>query len=238
VTLGEEFVCRSAARKTKLRCCVTTRHLRSDVLIGQNEIETVDDFTYLGRSTNNQRAMSRYHEINSILGIATATFTFNQRPKIYGSQDVNINMRLDNLDVLSISPCGCKTWHLISNQETKLDAFDSRCIRTILGIKCSDFNVNAGVTTICQRRLDWLFHVPRLPLRDFPTRCSGGRQKKKPAQNKLAPDHPERFPTSKQELEGYQEDGCRPIYECVDCVLGGTTRELLITSKYMAFSGI
>ena len=147
-------------------------------------------------------------------------------------------MRLDNFDVLSVSLGGCKTWHLISNQETKLDAFDSRCIRTILGIKCSDFNVNAGITTICQRRLDWLWHVPRLPLRDFPTRCSGGRQKKKPAQNKLAPDHPERFPTSKQELEGHQEDGCRPIYECVDCVLGRTTRELLITSKYMAFSGI
>ena len=54
-------------------------------------------------------------------------------------------------------------------QERKLDAFDSWCLRKILGIRGVDFITNAEVrdhsqqepvsNTICWRRLSWLGHV-------------------------------------------------------------------------------
>ena len=68
---------------------------------------------------------------------------------------------------------GCESWSLKAAQEKQLDAFDSRCLRKILGIKWSDFITNTEVrqisdqppvsATICKRRLKWLGHVARLP---------------------------------------------------------------------------
>ena len=75
--------------------------------------------------------------------------------------------------MLSTLLYGCETWHLKISQEKKLDSFDSKCLRKILGIKWSDFITNEEVRersrqqpvtdTICKRRLSWLGHAVRLP---------------------------------------------------------------------------
>ncbi|XP_071797183.1 uncharacterized protein [Asterias amurensis] len=92
-----------------------------DILVGQDKVDVVDDFTYLGSSINSQ-----------------------------GSMDHEISCRI----------------------EKKLDAFDSRCLRKILGIKWDAFVRNEVrdrsqqtpvSNTICGRRMNWLGHVSRLP---------------------------------------------------------------------------
>ena len=81
-------------------------------------------------------------------------------------------MRFYNSNVLSTLLYGRETWHMKTSQEKKLDPFDSKCIRKILGIRWSDFITNEEVRTraerrqvssiIFKRRLSRLGHVTRL----------------------------------------------------------------------------
>ena len=61
-------------------------------------------------------------------------------------------MQFYNRNVLSTLLYGCETWHIETSQEKKLDAFDSKCIRKILGIRCSDFITNEEVRTRAELR--------------------------------------------------------------------------------------
>ena len=130
-------------------------HPPHDVFIGQEKIDTVDDFTYLGSSINNQGEMTK--EINCRIGKASAAF--NQLNKIWLSKKFSLKtkLRFYNTNVLSTLLYGCESWSLNAAQKKQLDAFDSRCLRMILGIKWSDFITNKEV------RQKWLGHVARLP---------------------------------------------------------------------------
>ena len=114
-----------------------------DVFIGQEKIDTVDDFTYLGSSISNQGEMTK--EINCRIGKASAAF--NQLNKIWLSKKflLKTKLRFYNTNVLSTLLYGCESWSLKAAQEKQLDAFDSRCLRKILGIKWSDFITNTEV---------------------------------------------------------------------------------------------
>ena len=108
-------------------------HSSQDVFIGQEKIDIVEDFTYLGSSINNQGEMTK--EISCRLGKASAAF--NQLNKIWSSKKFTLKTKLCfyNTNVLSTLLYGCESWNLRAAQEKKLDAFDSRCLRKILGIK-------------------------------------------------------------------------------------------------------
>ena len=146
-------------------------HPPLDVFIGQDKIDNVEDFTYLGSSINAQGDMTK--EINCRIGKASAAF--NQLNKIWSSKKFSLKtkLRFYNTNVLSTLLYGCETWYLKITHEKKLDAFDSKCLRKILHIKWNDFITNKEVrerskqplvsATICKRRLKWLGHVARLP---------------------------------------------------------------------------
>ena len=82
-------------------------------------------------------------------------------------------LRLYNSNVLSTLLYGCESWNLKTTEESKLDAFDTKCLRRILHIKWNDFITNKEVrertnqlpvsSIICKRRLKWLGHAARLP---------------------------------------------------------------------------
>ena len=113
------------------------------------------------------------HEINCRIGKASAAF--NQLNKIWTNKKFSLKTKLRyyNSNVLSTLLYSSETWHLKSSQEKKLDAFDARCLRKILGIKWSDFITNEEVrerarqppvsSVVCRRRMNWLGHVSRLP---------------------------------------------------------------------------
>ena len=158
-----------SAKKTKNM--LVGNHQPKDVFVNQQKIENVEDFTYLGSSINHQGDMD--HELNCRVGKASAAF--NQLGKIWINSKLSLRLKLRfyNCSVLSTLLYGCETWYLKSSQEKKLDAFDMRCLRKILGIRWDDFVRNEDIrkqtkqppvtSTICRRRLSWLGHASRLP---------------------------------------------------------------------------
>ena len=71
--------------------------------------------------------------INCRVGKASAAF--NQLTKIWKNKTffIKSKLRFYNSNVLSTLLYGCETWSLKTAQERKLDAFDTRCLRKILG---------------------------------------------------------------------------------------------------------
>ena len=70
-----------------------------DILVGQDKVDVVDDFTYLGSSINSQGSMD--HEISCRIGKASAAF--NQLNKIWTSKKFSLQtkLRFNNSNVLS-----------------------------------------------------------------------------------------------------------------------------------------
>ena len=61
-----------------------------DILVGQDKVDVVDNFTYLGRSINSQGSMD--HEISCRIGKASAAF--NQLNKIWTSKKFSLQTKL------------------------------------------------------------------------------------------------------------------------------------------------
>ncbi|KAI8499222.1 hypothetical protein Bbelb_229860 [Branchiostoma belcheri] len=143
----------------------------TSVFIDGKEVEIVQNFTYLGSSINSNGDMDK--ELDCRVGKASAAF--NQLGKLWRNKKLSLKtkMRFYNSNVLSTLLYGCETWHLKLSQERRLDAFDSKCLRKILGIRWDDFISNDNIrlqtkqqpvsSTICKRRLSWLGHAVRLP---------------------------------------------------------------------------
>ena len=129
------------------------------------------DFTYLGSSLSNTNDLN--HELNCRIGKATSAFS--NLNKIWSSKKVSLRLKLRfyNSNVVPTLLYGSETWQLKTTHERRLDAFDMKCLRKILGIKWNDFVTNDEIrskteqppvsSTICKRRLRWLGHVLRLP---------------------------------------------------------------------------
>ena len=85
---------------------------------------------------------------------------------------VKIKMVVYNACVVSTLMYGSETWTTYARQEKKLNSFNPRSIRRILGISWQDRVSNAEVmsranlpsmfTLLRQRRLRWLGHVYRI----------------------------------------------------------------------------
>ncbi|KAI8487026.1 hypothetical protein Bbelb_352860 [Branchiostoma belcheri] len=156
------------------------------VFIDGKEVETVQNFTYLGSSINSNGDMDK--ELDCRVGKASAAF--NQLGKLWRNKKLSIKtkMRFYNSNVLSTLLYGCETLHLKLSQERRLDAFDSKCLRKILGIRWNDFTLNKIIrlqakqqpvsSVMCKRRLSWLGRMlSGSHLSDSPTRSSSGAQK-------------------------------------------------------------
>ncbi|XP_035668259.1 uncharacterized protein LOC118410592 [Branchiostoma floridae] len=158
-----------SAQKTK-NMLVGTHPPPTSVIIDNNEVEVVENFTLIGSSMNDRGDMDK--ELDCRLGKASAAF--NQLGKLWSSKKLSLGtkLRFYNSNVLSTLLYGCETWHMKSSQEKKLDVFDNKCLRKILGIRWDDFIPNTEVrartsqkpvsVTIRKQRLSCLGHVMRL----------------------------------------------------------------------------
>ena len=143
-----------------------------EVTIGDNKLDVVQDFTYLGSTMSDDLSLDK--ELNRRIGRACSTFA-NLTERVWQNSKLTRNTKVAvyKACVLSTLLYGSECWTLYAHQESRLNSFHMKNLRRILNIKWDDYVTNnevlqkAGIdslhTILQQRRLRWLGHVCRMP---------------------------------------------------------------------------
>ncbi|KAI8495111.1 hypothetical protein Bbelb_270970 [Branchiostoma belcheri] len=121
--------------KTKVQSLSDYLTPPAGLVINSHPVEAVDRFCYLGGTiTTDCKSDSDIQ-----LRIGRAASAMASLNTVWASSDIShrTKLRLYSL-VLSILLYGAETWTLTAAQERRLDAFDSKCQRRILGIRWFD----------------------------------------------------------------------------------------------------
>ena len=137
------------------------------------QIEQVREFKYLG-SIVQERKVAATSEIHSRIGQATVAFAslkwcLWRKAKI----TVKTKIRLFRTLILPILLYGSETWTVLKPDLNKLEVFQMRCLRQILGISLRDHETNVDIRMrsqyqpsiqeqIEQRRLRWFGYICRV----------------------------------------------------------------------------
>jgi hypothetical protein len=104
---------------------------RPTLFVDNEELEVVDQFTYLGSSVNNKLSLDQETNIR----IGKATTTMNRLTKrVWDNKNVTIKTKIIVYKscVLSTLIYCSETWSTYMYQERRLNSFDMRCLRRIL----------------------------------------------------------------------------------------------------------
>ena len=167
----------SAPKSKVLACCLDP----PTISLEGSQLENVDSFCYLG--SNIKATGDARNEIRS--RIARATHTFNGLHKSLWSRNevtLSTKMRVFRACVQSVLIYACETWPVLVEDARRLDAFECRCLRRILGVHWEDKRSNFWVRKAahCEisasklihiRRLRYFGHVLRMPGIRLPNLC-------------------------------------------------------------------
>ena len=140
-------------------------------IIGPQTVETTNNFTYLGCTIFHNNSCN--DDIKRRIAIATSTMS--KLSSVWRSPCLSLNnkVRLYDSLVISIVTYSAASWTLTKAQQLRLNAFNTKALRRILGIRWHDRVTNTEVyartgqhpltTTIRKRRLGAFGHICRLP---------------------------------------------------------------------------
>ena len=173
----------------------------AQIYMNGQQLEEVSAFKYLGATlTKDSRSTT---EIKSRLAIATSIMA--KLDKIWKNKNISFptKMRLYRALVLSTLLYDCESWTMTAETTKRVQTFETKCFRRILGISWSDRKTNdfvrAQVTsmagpqepllaTIKRRKLTWFGHVTRhnsLPKTILQGTLEGGRKRGRQAKSWL-----------------------------------------------------
>lgn len=134
-------------------------------------MKQVEEFIYLGSTITSDGKFVRDMERRK----AGATRAFGVlRRRVWGRREISlkVKMKIFNAVVLPVLLYGATAWALTQTEEKKLDAFEMRMLRSILGVRWDDFERNVDIRErLCQppvaiklrkARLQWFGHVERM----------------------------------------------------------------------------
>ena len=157
------------AKKTKImRTDKTTR--ATNIIIGNDVIEEVPDFDYLGSLiTNNGDGIK---EVKRRLGMATKKLTKMKR--LWKGTDENTKLKFLKALIFPVATYGSETWCLNKQAEQKVNAFQMKSFRKILRIPWTEKRTNVSIlqqlgnidenwllNTVVQRKMKFFGHVKR-----------------------------------------------------------------------------
>jgi len=135
-------------------------------------VEFADSFVYLGSTVTNNGDLKP--EIERRCALSSNVMQTLRKP-LWRQQSISrtTKMRIYNAAVLSVLLYGAETWPLTETLSSRLDGFDSRALRSILGIHWRDLVSNETVRVLAgqppasclaaRRRVRWYGHVLRTP---------------------------------------------------------------------------
>jgi hypothetical protein len=113
-------------------------------------MKQVEEFIYLGSTVTSDGKFVRYMERRK----AGATRAFGVlRRRVWGRREISlkVKMKIFNAVVLPVLLYGATAWALTQAEEKKLDAFEMRMLRSILGVRWNDFERNVDIRDrLCQ----------------------------------------------------------------------------------------
>ena len=142
----------------------------ANIKIDNHEVKNVTEFTYLGSKISSDGQSTT--EIKCRLGKAASSF--GKMSSIWTSKKISLKTKLNlyHSTIVSILLYGSETWKIYAAEKKKLNAFHTRCLRKILGIKWQDkirneevmrrTNEREMMKIITERRLRWFGHVVRM----------------------------------------------------------------------------
>ena len=162
-----------SATKTKILAVGEPQSSNQPSITLQNQpLEEVESFTYLGSEIGQSINVER--EVSVRLEKAGKVYQI-WRKKVFRSRALSIatKVRIFRTLVLSVLLYGAETWTVTQHDIRKLNSFQMRCLRDILGItlwnrvRNSDILERTGMVSmedqLKQRRLQWFGHVWRMP---------------------------------------------------------------------------
>ena len=185
---GEEVGLVVSPEKTKVMAVGTTPANVSD---DGRPIDQVEKFCYLGSTMTPTNSVEE--EINIRIGRAASAFQ-NLRHTWRAKIKISTKVKIYNAVVITTLLYGAETWAITKQQEQRIDAFDSRCLCSILNIRWWHHTRNTTVRERAQQpyaslimkksKMRWFGHVQRmsperLPLRLYkwdPTVIGGKRK--------------------------------------------------------------
>ena len=148
------------------------------ITIDGTQVESVNEFVFLGSAVPDST-----YEINRRTALASQSFG-RLRKTVWDVRNLsrNLKIRLYKALIVPIAIYASETWTLKASDKHKLEVFEMRCLRSILGVNIRDRITNVAVrkglkceTTIVQeiqkRRLRWFGHVVRKPHENFVSRA-------------------------------------------------------------------
>ena len=114
-------------------------------LIGAQPVTTTDNFTYLGSTIASNN--SSFNDVNRRIAIATSTMSKLSSIWTSSSLSLALQMRLYNSLIISIITYSSASWTLAKAQKKRLDAFNTKSLRRIVGVRWYDYVTNASILT-------------------------------------------------------------------------------------------
>ena len=166
------------------------------------ELEEVDTFKYLGALINKEGNSTQ--EIKARLAIALSAMSKLMKIWKSSSIETSTKIKLYKSLITSIALYGCESWTLTADTERRIQAFEFKCLRRILGISYKDRRTNDFVwqqikrcnkdiepllKTVKTRKLKWFGHTVRhnsLAKTILQGSVEGGRKRGRPKKTWLA----------------------------------------------------
>jgi hypothetical protein len=142
-----------------------------NITIGESNLKNVDEFRYLGCTITTNAKIDK--EIDNRLAKASATFG-RLRDRVWQNKNLKNSTKIQvyRAVVLTTLLYGCESWVVYRRHVGLLERYHQRCLRSILGIRWTDFVTNVEVlerarmtsieATLLRTHLRWAGHVSRM----------------------------------------------------------------------------
>ena len=173
-----ERACRKWGMKINATKCQVMTEDQRDIKLQDTIIDKAKKFTFLGSVVPSVEEDVRRR-------ISLAAWAFGRlKNTIWDNQNItrSLKVRIYKSLILPIALYGAETWTLRQADESRLQAFEMRCLRTIAGvhildkIRNEDIRRRLQITStiyeeVTKRRLRWFGHVCRMPKYRLPVQA-------------------------------------------------------------------
>jgi hypothetical protein len=138
--ISKEYNLEIATKKTKVFGFVVTDHIRTKIIINDETLEQVSQFTYLGCIISYQFSNDVEFKLTKVLQLIVTI-----KRTIFRKVRTEISLKIYNTLVLSTFLCGSENWTLTTLQRRRIEAAKMKLLRPLAGYILHGHKTNYSV---------------------------------------------------------------------------------------------